>query len=98
LANLKFEFSGGKIIGVGESNGSGGKILHRLDAVNRSGLWRFQMTSRKESDYAWSSDEVRSYGLFAFSVDGRSLSVLEYGSSLMAVYSVAKVESQEQQS
>lgn len=100
LVNLRFTLENGKIIGAGESSNAGGKILHSLDAVNRSGLWRIQMTSRKESDYSWSSSEGRSFGLFEFSVDGRSLSVLEYGpsSSSIAVYTVSKIESRVQQS
>ena len=97
LASLHFTSDGGEIVGKGESNRlSGGKILHSLKAINRSGLWRFEIRSRRESDNNWSSNEGSSNGLFTVSDDGRSLSVLEYhSSSSIAVYSVSKVKPQE---
>ena len=98
MANLTFSLDQGKITGEGEGNSSGVRTLHRLEAVDRSGLWRFETKSRKESDYAWSSGEGHSYGFFAFSDNGKSLSVLEYRSgSSIAVYRVPGLESQPQQ-
>jgi tetratricopeptide (TPR) repeat protein len=98
LANLTLSSDQGKIIGEGWGNSSSGKISHRLNALDRGGLWRFERKSRKEGDYAWSSADGHSYGFFAFSDDGTSLSVLEYLSdSSIAVYSVPRLDSQPQQ-
>src|SRR6266567_6237213 len=97
MANLTFSSDQGKITGEGEGNSAGVRILHRLEAVDRSGLWRFETKSRKESDYALSSGEGHSYGFFAFSDNGTSLSVLEYRSdSSIAVYGAPRLDSQPQ--
>lgn len=69
-----------RIIGIGESLRSSGKFVHRLNAVERNGIWRFEITSRKETDPPHGSSEDRSYGLLKFVEDGSSALVLEYRS------------------
>lgn len=90
-AALRFAVNDHQIIGTGESMGYSGKILHRLSASERNGLWRFGMQSRADADPA---SEVRSYGLFRFLDDGRSALVLEYRpDGSISTYRVSKTGS-----
>lgn len=96
-ADLRLEVKNGQIVGTGESVSSGGKTLHRLSASETNGLWRFEISSQKETDYLGGSGEGRAYGLIRFLDEGKNALVLEYRSDdSNSSYRVSKTISAEQ--
>lgn len=79
-ADFTLEVKDGKIVGTGESTSSNGRVLHRLSATETNGLWRFEISSRKDTDYLGASGEGRAYGLIRFLDEGNNALVLEYRS------------------
>jgi tetratricopeptide (TPR) repeat protein len=89
LADLKLAVKDREITGAGESTAAGAKTIHTLSAGELNGLWRFQIHSRKETDYAGGAS--RSYGLIRFSDGGATALVLEYSpDNSVATYRVSK--------